>query len=73
MAREIIEKGVCDWCGKDAVETFTLTNSSVTAVLDVCAYHAAPLTEAIGMGSQAPRAGKRQVDRPAQHQVRGVD
>lgn len=55
MAKTVIEKSTCDFCGEPSDDTFTLSHDGITAVLDVCEDHAAPYDLAMEKGSVGGR------------------
>lgn len=55
MARSVIEKATCDFCGKSADESFTISNDGLTVLLDACKEHEKPYVKAMEIGTAEGR------------------
>lgn len=55
MAVELIEQTKCDECGKEGMESFTISQSGSTVVVDLCNLHAGRLRSLMEKGSTGPR------------------
>lgn len=58
MSREITELAYCDFCGEEAVLSYTLSNGEMTVITDVCEEHATPFVHALEVGTAEGRARK---------------